>query len=81
MQSPFKILLADDHVMFRRGVRRIIETMDNVEVVGEAGDGIELLQLAKDLNPNLIIMDISMPSLRGLEAPRASFPILRLVQS
>jgi DNA-binding NarL/FixJ family response regulator len=70
MQSPFKILLADDHVMFRRGVRRIIETMDNVEVVGEVGDGIELLQLAKELEPNLIIMDISMPSLRGLEATR-----------
>jgi DNA-binding NarL/FixJ family response regulator len=70
MHSPFKILLADDHVMFRRGVRRIIETMDNVEVVGEAGDGIELLKLVKDLDPDLVIMDISMPNLRGLEATR-----------
>ena len=70
MKSPFKILLADDHVMFRRGVRRIIEAMDDVEVVGEAGDGIELLRLVKDLNPDLVIMDISMPNLRGLEATR-----------
>jgi DNA-binding NarL/FixJ family response regulator len=70
MSDPFRILLADDHVMFRRGVRRIIETMDDVEVVGEAGDGIELLRLVKDLNPNLVIMDISMPNLRGLEATR-----------
>jgi DNA-binding NarL/FixJ family response regulator len=70
MSSPFKILLADDHVMFRRGVRRIIESMDNVEVVGEAGDGIELLKLVKDLDPDLVIMDISMPNLRGLEATR-----------
>jgi len=70
MDSPFKILLADDHVMFRRGVRRIIQGIDNVEVVGEASDGLELLRLLKDLDPNLVIMDISMPNLRGLEATR-----------
>jgi DNA-binding NarL/FixJ family response regulator len=70
MESPFKILLADDHVMFRRGVRRIIQGIDNVEVVGEASDGLELLKLLKDLDPQLVIMDISMPNLRGLEATR-----------
>jgi DNA-binding NarL/FixJ family response regulator len=70
MDSPLRILLADDHVMFRRGVRKIIQGLDNVEVVGEASDGLELLRLLKDLNPNLVIMDISMPNLRGLEATR-----------
>jgi DNA-binding NarL/FixJ family response regulator len=70
MESPFRILLADDHVMFRRGVRRIIQGIDNVEVVGEASDGLELLRLLQDLDPNLVIMDISMPNLRGLEATR-----------
>ena len=70
MENPFKILLADDHVMFRRGVLRIIQGMDNVEVVGEASDGLELLQLLKGLDPDLIILDISMPNLRGLEATR-----------
>ena len=70
MPSPFKILLADDHVMFRRGVRSLIQGMDNVEVVGEAGDGLELLRLMKDIHPHLVIMDISMPNLRGLEATR-----------
>jgi DNA-binding NarL/FixJ family response regulator len=70
MDSPFKILLADDHVMFRRGLRRIIQGLDNVEVVGEASDGLELLRLLKELDPNLVIMDISMPNLRGLEATR-----------
>ena len=70
MESPFKILLADDHVMFRRGVRSMIQGMDNVEVVGEAGDGLELLRLLKDIHPHLVIMDISMPNLRGLEATR-----------
>ena len=70
MESPFRILLADDHVMFRRGVRSIIQRMDGVEVVGEAGDGLELLGLLRDIQPHLVIMDISMPNLRGLEATR-----------
>ena len=70
MASPFKILLADDHVMFRRGVRSLIQGMDNVEVVGEAGDGLELLRLLQDIHPHLVILDISMPNLRGLEATR-----------
>ena len=51
MESPFKILLADDHVMFRRGVRSMIQGMDNVEVVGEAGDGLELLRLLQGYSP------------------------------
>lgn len=70
MTSPFQILLADDHVMFRRGVRRIIQGMEDVEVVGEAGDGLELLELLKKTDPHLVILDISMPNLRGLEATR-----------
>jgi two-component system, NarL family, response regulator NreC len=70
MAGPFSILLADDHVMFRRGVRRIIQAISDVEVVGEASDGFELLELLKKTTPNLVIMDISMPNLRGLEATR-----------
>jgi len=70
MANPFKILLADDHVMFRRGIRSLIQRMENVEVVGEAGDGFELLRLLKEVQPHLVIVDISMPNLRGLEATR-----------
>jgi DNA-binding NarL/FixJ family response regulator len=70
MAVPFKILLADDHVMFRRGVKKIIEGIKGVKVVGEASDGLELLRLLREINPNLVIMDISMPNLRGLEATR-----------
>ncbi len=70
MGSPYKILLADDHVMFRRGIRSIIQEMKTVEVVGEASDGFELLRLLKEVRPHLVIMDISMPNLRGLEATR-----------
>ncbi len=65
---PFAIMLADDHVIFRKGIRRIIEEMGDVKVCGEAGDGLELLELLKKLCPDLIILDISMPNLRGLEA-------------
>ena len=70
MAAPFSILLADDHTMFRRGVRRIIQSISDTEVVGEASDGFELLELLKKTTPQLVIMDISMPNLRGLEATR-----------
>jgi DNA-binding NarL/FixJ family response regulator len=64
----FEILLADDHAIFRKGIRKIIEELDGVVVCGEANDGLELLELLKTTHPDLIILDISMPNLRGLEA-------------
>ena len=64
------IVLADDHVMFRKGVKRIIEETPDLEVVGEANDGLELLRLLKAREPKLVLLDISMPHLRGLEAIR-----------
>jgi two-component system response regulator NreC len=70
MRSPFKILLADGHVMFRRGLRSLIQEMDNVEVAGEAGDGLELLRLLKEIHPHLVIIGTSMANLGGLEANR-----------
>ena len=64
------IVLADDHVMFRQGVKRIIEETPGLKVVGEANDGLELLNLLKAQEPALVLLDISMPHLRGLEATR-----------
>ena len=64
----FEILLADDHAIFRKGIRKIIEEIEGVAVCGEANDGLELLELLKTTRPDLIILDISMPNLRGLEA-------------
>lgn len=64
----FKIILADDHVLVRRGIKRIIEEDGDLRVVGEAGDGLELLELLQQINPDLVICDIAMPRLRGLEA-------------
>ncbi len=64
----FEILLADDHAIFRKGIRKIVEEIDGLAVCGEANDGLELLELLKTKHPDLIILDISMPNLRGLEA-------------
>jgi DNA-binding NarL/FixJ family response regulator len=66
--SSYRIILADDHALFRSGVKRILEEVSGVEVVGEAADGMELLALLKEMTPDLVILDISMPKLRGLEA-------------
>lgn len=68
--SSYCLVLADDHVMFRKGIKKIITGVDDFEVIGEANDGLELLDLLKETNPHLIILDISMPNLRGLEATR-----------
>lgn len=68
--TPYTIILADDHALFRQGVRKIIEEVEDLQVVGEANDGLELLELLKKQDPALVILDISMPNLRGLEAAR-----------
>ena len=63
-----KILLADDHKIMRAGLRSILEKQPDMEILGEAQNGLVALQLAKKLRPDLIIMDISMPDLNGIEA-------------
>ncbi|MFH0814419.1 MAG: response regulator transcription factor [Pseudomonadota bacterium] len=68
--QPYLLVLADDHTMFRQGIKKIIETRDDLKIIGEANDGLELLELLKKVKPNLVILDISMPNLRGLEATR-----------
>ncbi|MFP4642394.1 MAG: response regulator [Dehalococcoidia bacterium] len=62
------ILLADDHVLFREGLCNIINHWDNFEVVGEASNGQEALELARELLPDVVLMDITMPVLNGIEA-------------
>ena len=66
--ASYHIVLADDHVMFRQGLKRILAERSDLEVIGEVGCGLELLKLLEKLVPDLIILDISMPNLRGLEA-------------
>jgi len=66
--ASYSIVLADDHVLVRQGLRRILEGTDDLEVVGEANDGLDLLQLLKHITPQMVILDIFMPNLRGIEA-------------
>jgi DNA-binding NarL/FixJ family response regulator len=61
-------VLADDHTLLRQGIRTIIEQSEDMRVVGEAGDGLELLELLKGKTADLVIADITMPKLRGIEA-------------
>ncbi|OGS58226.1 MAG: DNA-binding response regulator [Elusimicrobia bacterium RIFOXYB2_FULL_62_6] len=64
------ILICDDHKIFREGLRALLEKQPGIRVVGEARDGIESVRLAKELSPDIVIMDISMPGLNGIEASR-----------
>ena len=65
---PYRIVLADDHALLRTGIKKIIEESEDMLVVGEASDGLELLDLLRKETPHLVILDISMPNLRGIEA-------------
>jgi DNA-binding NarL/FixJ family response regulator len=65
-----KILLADDHNVLRKGLRRILEEQPDLEVVGEASDGREAVALCNQLHPDIVVMDIAMPLMNGLEATR-----------
>ncbi|MFJ7999189.1 response regulator [Streptomyces sp. NPDC096310] len=68
--TPTRILLADDHALVRRGVRLILDNEPDLTVVGEAGDGAEAIELARAERPDLVILDIAMPRLTGLQAAR-----------
>ena len=63
-----KVVIADDHHLVRAGIRALLERLENVEVVGEAGNGLEAVDLAQQLQPHIVIMDIGMPILNGHEA-------------
>jgi two-component system, NarL family, response regulator NreC len=66
--TPYHITLADDHTLLRQGLKRIIEESGEMRVVGEAGDGLELINLLNKTVPDMVVLDISMPNLRGIEA-------------
>ena len=63
-----RVLVADDHTLVRAGLIKLLESMPGITVVGEAGDGLALLKLAEELKPQLVMMDIAMPGLNGIEA-------------
>jgi len=70
MAEAITILLVDDHAMFRAGIRALIEAEDRMKVVGEASTGDEAVDRVRELKPNVVVMDLSMPGSNGLEATR-----------
>lgn len=65
-----RVLIVDDHEVVRRGVRSLLETRPDMQVIGEAGDGLDGVEQAKRLKPDVVVMDVSMPKMNGLEATR-----------
>ena len=77
-----KVLLADDHDLVRTGIRRLLEDQPGISISGEAASGEEAIQLARDVLPDVILMDISMPGMGGMEATRKlvhSYPELKII--
>ena len=70
MREKIRILLADDHAVVRQGFKLILAAQPDMEIVGEAGNGREALDLAGQLRPDVIVMDVAMPELNGIEATR-----------
>jgi PAS domain S-box-containing protein len=69
-RSPVRVLLADDHAMLRHGLRSVLAAYPDVEVIGEASDGEEAVRLAQSLQPEVVVMDVNMPGVDGIEATR-----------
>ena len=70
MTQQAKVLLADDHALFREGLASLLSYQPDIEIVGQAADGLEALVMAQELEPDLILMDVTMPGCDGLEATR-----------
>src|SRR5206468_13133742 len=65
--TPIRVLLADDHTLVRAGIRGLLDGLPGIEVMGEADDGQEALRLTESLRPDVVVLDIGMPGLNGLE--------------
>lgn len=68
--KPIRVLIADDHTIVRQGIRSLLQAESDIQVVGEAGDGREAVALTRELKPDVVVMDLTMPEMDGLEATR-----------
>ncbi|MCU0521916.1 MAG: response regulator transcription factor [Anaerolineae bacterium] len=82
MSKRIRVILADDHVLVREGIRQFLEETDDIAVVGEASNGAEAIELVEALAPDLVLLDIQMPGVTGVQAARhirADFPSVRIL--
>jgi DNA-binding NarL/FixJ family response regulator len=82
MEAPIHVLIVDDHAVVRKGLRALLMTEDDIQVVGEASNGIEALKQAGTLHPDVILMDLMMPQMDGIDATRqitAQYPQTRVL--
>ena len=70
IKKTIRVILADDHDLVRHGIRKILEKASNILVIGEAGTGTEALQLVRDLHPDVLLLDIEMPDMKGTQVAR-----------
>ena len=81
-QAPIKVLIVDDHPIVRHGIKTMLFTFDDISVVGEAGNGLEALARCQETSPDVILMDIVMPGMNGVETTRAvlkRFPQVKII--
>jgi len=82
MDHKIRVMLADDHLVVRQGLSALLESQTDIEIVGEAADGVEAVTLARKCCPDVVLMDINMPVMNGLEATRiisAELPQTRII--
>jgi DNA-binding NarL/FixJ family response regulator len=82
MVKTIQVVLADDHALVRAGIRALLERIDKVEVVGEAGDGQQALKLIEELSPDVVLLDLTMPGLSGFEVLKETserFPDVNMI--
>jgi DNA-binding NarL/FixJ family response regulator len=80
--EPYRILLAEDHLLFREFLKKSLGEISGIKVVGEVGDGLQLLKLIEEIKPQMVILDIEMPILSGLEAARTikkAYPEIKIL--
>lgn len=81
-KKKYKIIIADDHTLFRQGLKLILEDINDIDVIADVANGKQLMDITRELKPDLIIMDINMPLVNGIEASRnllQEFPDLRIL--
>lgn len=81
-KKKHKIIIADDHTLFRQGLKLILEDINDIDVIADVANGKELIEITRELTPDLIIMDINMPQINGIEASRIllqEFPELKIL--